>query len=305
MAKILKNQTLSPISISDLGISIPASPTSYVINPTEYPLFAASANLATQINNGNIRVNDGFDDLDSTTGLNHIQRESVPRNTSLITAINLITVANTTTTFTASSRLVHILSGSINGQVIRLPNAQTITPGHRYQFWNKSITPVAIQTFTGVSIINLAPNRRLECILESNATTSGTWTSDADIFSGVADSLSRFSASCGFDGNASNGRYLEFNSNVDSNQSGFALPRPTLLKEISLATQTTTTVTFGVYKFSGTTETLLTSVVLPAGQRVFSVTGLNIQYLTNEEIRVKCTAGAASRPLMKLFMVYN
>jgi len=303
--KVLKNQTLSPITISDLGLSIPASPTTYTINPIEYPLFASSVNLETQITNGNIKVNDGYDDLDPTIGLYHIQQETVPRNTSLITAIDLITVANTTTTLTATSRLVHILSGSTTGQIIKLPNAQTITPGHRFQFWNKSTAPVTIQTFTGVAITILSPNRRLECLLQANPTTSGTWTTDANIFSGVADSLSRFAASCGFDGNASNGRYLEFNSNVDSNQSGFVLPRSTLLKEIALATQTTTTITFTVYKFSGGVETALTTLVLPAASRVVTATGLNISYAANDEIRVKCTAGAASRPLFTLFMVYN
>ena len=305
MAKVLKNQGISLITIADLGLGIPASPATLTINPNEYPLFAASTDLATQITNGNIKVNDGYDDLDSTTGLKHIQQESVPRDTSLITALTAQATANSTLTLTASSRLVYIFTGTTAGQIVRLPSGLTITAGHRIQFWNTSTQSITVQNNAGGAIATLLPSRRLEMVLQAAGTQAGTWISDANIFTGVADSLSRFSASCGFDGNASNGRYLEFNSNVDSNQSGFVLPRSALLKEIALATQTTTTITFTVYKFASGVETALTTLVLPAASRVVSTTGLNIQYLTNEEIRVKCTAGAASRPLFTLFMVYN
>lgn len=305
MAKLLKNQTVSPITISDLGLSIPASPATFTINPNEFPLFASSANLATQITNGNIKVNDGFDDLDSTTGLKHIQQESVHRDVSLMTALTTQATANSTLSLTASSRLVYVFTGTTAGQIVRLPSGLTITQGHRFQFWNISTQSIIIQDGAGNVLSTLLANRRLEKVLTASGTAAGTWVSDADIFNGVADSLSRFSASCGFDGNASNGRYLEFNSNVDSNQSGFLLPRRTLLKELALATQTTTTITFAVYKFSGVTETLVTTLVLPAASRIVFATGLSITFLAGEEIRVKCTAGAASRPLLTLFMVYN
>lgn len=305
MAKQLKNQTISPITLSDLGLSIPASPATFTINPNEFPLFAASNDLATQVTNGNIKVNDGYDDLDPTTGLKHIQQESVPRDTSLITALNAQATANSTLTLTASSRLVYVFTGTVAGQILKLPSALTITAGHRFQVWNTSTQTITVQNNAGTVLVSLLPSRRLELVLQTAGTQAGVWISDGNIFTGVADSLSRFSASCGFDGNASSGRYLEFNSNVDSNQAGFLLPRNTLLKEIALATQTTTTITFAVYKFSGVTETLLTSLVLPAASRTVYTTGLNIQYLAGEEIRVKCTAGAASRPVFTMFMVYN
>jgi len=38
MSKILKNQTGSPINISDTGISLPASPTQYTIPAQDYLL---------------------------------------------------------------------------------------------------------------------------------------------------------------------------------------------------------------------------------------------------------------------------
>lgn len=303
--KLLKNQTGSPITIPDLGLSIPASPATFTINPNEYPLFAASVNLATQISNGNIKVNDGYDDLDPTTGLKHIQQESVPRDTSLITALNAQATANSTLTLTASSRLVYIFTGTTAGQIVKLPDATTITAGHRFQFWNTSTQIVTVQNGASGLIASLLPSRRLEMVLQTAGTQAGVWVSDANIFTGVADSLSRFAASCGFDGNASSGRYLEFNSNVNSNQAGFILPRNTLLKEIAMATQTTTAITFTVYKYISGIETSLTTLSITTGNRTAYTTGLNIQYLAGEEIRVKCTSGSASRPVFTMFMVYN
>jgi hypothetical protein len=118
----------------------------------------------------------------------------------------------------------------------------------------------------------------------------------------TAEGKARYCVSCGFDGNASTGRYLEYNSNVDSNQSGFVLPRNSILKEMSLCVNTSATITFGVYYWNGTTETLLTSISLSAARTATS-TGLNISVSQGWEIRVKCTAGSASRPI--LFQFYQ
>lgn len=305
MAKVLKNQTLSPIVIDDVGgVIIPASPSTYTIQPQDFPLWAASGDIDTFINSGDIKVNDGYDDLDSETGKKHIHEESVPRISSLMTALSVTATANTTTTFTNATRLVHVYTGSTAGQIIKLPDATTLTVGHRFQFWNISTQPITIQDNSSGAIVTLAANRRLEAVLRDNSSAAGIWVSDANIFSGVADSLSRFAASCGFDGNASTGRYLEFNSNVDSNISGFILPRTTVLKEIAFAISANSAITFTVYKFSGGVETALTSISTTSGQRTAYTTGLNILYAAGDEIRVKCTAGSAARPVFTLFMVY-
>lgn len=72
-SKILKNQTGSPILIADVGITIPASPATYTIQPTDYLLWDASANIITYINNGNIVVNDGTQDLSISSALAYIK----------------------------------------------------------------------------------------------------------------------------------------------------------------------------------------------------------------------------------------
>jgi hypothetical protein len=118
------------------------------------------------------------------------------------------------------------------------------------------------------------------------------------------ESQTRFAITCGFDGTASSGRYLEFSSNVDSNQSGLTLPRNAIIKELSFAINTAGTVTFTVYSYNGTSETSLTSLSVTSG-RTASVNGLNISVASGLELRVKCTSGSGSRPVFALFMVFT
>jgi hypothetical protein len=106
-----------------------------------------------------------------------------------------------------------------------------------------------------------------------------------------------YCVSCGFDGNASSGRYLEYQSNVDSNVVGFIVPKVSILTDMSLGVQANSTVTFSVYKWDGTTETLLTTISLAAARKG-RVTGLSISLAVLDELRVKCTSGSCSRPIM-------
>lgn len=63
MSKILKNQGGSPLSITDTGITLPASPGTYVIPPQDYLLWAASSDIITAVGAATVIVNDGSTDL--------------------------------------------------------------------------------------------------------------------------------------------------------------------------------------------------------------------------------------------------
>lgn len=73
MAKILYNQTGSPILVTDTGISVPASPASYTIPPQDYDLWAASSDIVTHVGSGDIIVNDGSFDLDKAPAISLLQ----------------------------------------------------------------------------------------------------------------------------------------------------------------------------------------------------------------------------------------
>lgn len=70
--KILKNNTLSDILISDTGVNI-LSNNIYTIPPTDYALFASSSDIVTYIGSGDIVVNDGTFDLSKADGMALLQ----------------------------------------------------------------------------------------------------------------------------------------------------------------------------------------------------------------------------------------
>jgi hypothetical protein len=72
VSKVLKNNTASPISIADTGVTIPAS-SSYTIPYQDYLLWAASSNIITQVGSGNVIVNDGSSDLSISDGTDWIK----------------------------------------------------------------------------------------------------------------------------------------------------------------------------------------------------------------------------------------
>lgn len=74
MAKILKNNTVSDISVKSIGVTLPAS-SSTTIDVREHTLLASVdsiAELTTPINAGDIIVNDGLRDLSAADGLRYI-----------------------------------------------------------------------------------------------------------------------------------------------------------------------------------------------------------------------------------------
>lgn len=72
MSKILKNQTASPIFVTDTGITVD-NVVDYTIPPQDYLIWAASSDIITEIGAGNIVVNDGSTDLSINDGAKLIQ----------------------------------------------------------------------------------------------------------------------------------------------------------------------------------------------------------------------------------------
>lgn len=78
MSKILKNNTVSAITITDAGgVVIAASPGTYTIPPQDYLLWAASSDIITYLNDASptpsITVNDGSVDLNPSDGMDLIK----------------------------------------------------------------------------------------------------------------------------------------------------------------------------------------------------------------------------------------
>lgn len=72
MSKILNNTTGSPVAVTDMGVTVPASG-SYTIPPQDYPLWTSSSDVITYIGSGALVVNNGTDNLTKSDGLDLIK----------------------------------------------------------------------------------------------------------------------------------------------------------------------------------------------------------------------------------------
>lgn len=79
MAKILINNTASPVLISDTGVTVPASG-QFTIPAQDFPLFAASSDVVVLIGNGTLTVNDGLEDLEIAEGVGLIQGSFIQKD---------------------------------------------------------------------------------------------------------------------------------------------------------------------------------------------------------------------------------
>jgi hypothetical protein len=80
MIKILKNTTVSDISISDTGITILASPGTYTIQDQDFLLWSASTDVIPYVLSGDLVVNDGNIDYLPTPGVAYLKLEERIRN---------------------------------------------------------------------------------------------------------------------------------------------------------------------------------------------------------------------------------
>lgn len=110
----------------------------------------------------------------------------------------------------------------------------------------------------------------------------------------AATSKARYVVSAGFDGTASTGRWLEFSSNVDSNISGFVVPRAAKIREVSIAVTANSTITVQIRKKD---NTVLTSISLAAA-RTGAVSGLSVSLALLDELMIYTSSGSAARPVV-------
>lgn len=68
MSKIVRNVTASPITVNDVGVTIPGT-TDYTIPPQDYLLWAASSNAVTYVGASTLVINDGSVDLSISDGI--------------------------------------------------------------------------------------------------------------------------------------------------------------------------------------------------------------------------------------------
>jgi len=109
--------------------------------------------------------------------------------------------------------------------------------------------------------------------------------------------LSRYAAVCGYNGNASATKYLEFHNSNPSDASPFVTAEQGTLKAISVAVKVATTATFTVYKNAVSVATLILTA-----QDVNSSSGLSELFAVNDKLSVALTSGSARDILFTTFI---
>lgn len=88
----------------------------------------------------------------------------------------VLTVASASTlTLTVSSEMLQVITGSVAGQIVKLPDATTLTIGWRYEIWNATSVNVTVNDGSSGLLVLLGPNERALFILQVASPAAGTW----------------------------------------------------------------------------------------------------------------------------------
>lgn len=294
MSKIIKNTTAGAITLADTGVTIPASPGSYTIPPQEHQLWAGSINVDPYIANGNLVINDGYDDLKPQNGYLHIH-EDLPRPQAYLALAQVQATAASTLTLTAASRLLFMFTGTIANQIVQLPVATTLNIGHKYEVWNTSTQSIVIQNGAVASIFVLAAYQKTWVTLQDNSTAAGVWLIEANFLGGTGGGNGCLNF--GYNGTANNNRWLEVIGNNPSNGTPFIIAGPKAIRAFSIGTDVTSTTTITLFKNGVAVD----SISIVAAKKNTKL-NLNIILLDKDELSAQVTSGTISRPIFTLWL---
>jgi hypothetical protein len=86
--------------------------------------------------------------------------------------------ANATETLTVASPTQWIFTGTVSGQILKLPNATTLIAGWTYFIWNTSNQHIDIQDNGSVVLLTLRANGYIRLTLQTNTSAAGVWVYD-------------------------------------------------------------------------------------------------------------------------------
>lgn len=113
----------------------------------------------------------------------------------------------------------------------------------------------------------------------------------------LAANSSRGPTICGFDGNGSTGRWLEFFANNPSNNNPFIIAENNELIAVSICASTNSTGTVSIFKNGVSIQTISLSA-----SRKNAVTGLTHSLVSLDELSLQVTSGSITRPTVFMFI---
>lgn len=220
--------------------------------------------------------------------------EGLVQNKSWSPIINLQSVSASTLQLTSTSNFQHTFTGSIPGQIVKMPDATTLQVGHRFELWNMASVSIAVQDFNSNLISSISANYLLSLSLQDNSTSSGVWSYILITPNSAISASASPGFSFGRSGTAGGGTYLQ-NETVPSNVSGrWVYVTSGSVRNVYVSNELTTTYTIEILYHYGNQAgitSLGTVTVVSANGGAFSV---NWPVPSNSQIAVRVSPASAN-----------
>jgi hypothetical protein len=202
-----------------------------------------------------------------------------------------------TISLTSTNEYLNIFTGTTAGQIIKLPDATTVSNGHSFQVWNNSTSQITINDNGNVTIVAINPGQRSTFILQDNTTSSGIWVKEVttgSAFTGTTPVACSYTASAGV------GRYLEFYPSNASNLGPFLVIANATIIALAIVANASTTGTVSIFKTSDLVNPI-TSISITA-QSTNSILGLNVPIAAGDALAVRVTSGSIQKPGLSIYL---
>jgi len=107
--------------------------------------------------------------------IDNVTVEGLVDHKSLRTQVLATVSSASTLSLTVASEMIQVITGSTSGQIVKLPDATTLTVGYRYEIWNATSVNVTVNDNSSATLLLLAPNERATFILQTATPAAGVW----------------------------------------------------------------------------------------------------------------------------------
>lgn len=207
---------------------------------------------------------------------------------------NSTTTSASTLSLLRQDPMCQVFTGTTAGQILKLPDATTLSVGHRYECWNLSNQTITIKDFGTTTIFGCAASQKTWIILQDNSTQAGTWMFEANFLGGTGGGNGCLSF--GYNGTANN-RWLEVIGNNPTNNTPFIIAGNKAIRAMSFSVDSTTTTTGTLY----VNAVPFQSITITAGKKS-TLLNLNRLLFDGDELSVQIVNGSASRPCLVVWL---
>jgi hypothetical protein len=130
----------------------------------------------------------------------------------------------------ASSPYEYVFTGTVAGQIFKLPVATTLkAAGFRYEIWNISTQTITVNNNGGTTLYVVQPNQRTWAFLQDNSTSNGLWLFDSTPIGNSSSAVQLTVVEI----NVSNMDTAQYSGNFQISGSGLIPGKPVLIQQAS------------------------------------------------------------------------